>query len=148
MVRQSIVACAAFLAATSMAMPMAHAQQWQVCNKTPYTVSVAVGYAVPNGHLMSEGWFTLGPCTGCQVVALPEETVDRSAGWIWAKAQKGPMLVEGSETLCVNMKKSFKIRGGQNCEGRNFVSKGFARQNIDMTKDFTSNIRGDKQCNL
>jgi uncharacterized membrane protein len=123
------------------------AQQWQVCNKTAYTVSVAVGYAVPNGRLVSEGWFTLGPCNGCSVVALPEETVDRSTGYLWAKARKGPVLIEGSEPLCVKMSGNFKIRGGQDCKARNFESRSFRRLGIDMTKDFTTNIRGTKECN-
>lgn len=139
----AILASAAILSS----IPKAQAQQWQVCNHTPYAVAAAIGYAAQRGELKSEGWFNLGPCSGCAVVLLPEETTDRSAGYLWAKARNGPVLVEGPEPLCVNMRGNFKILGTRNCEGRNFQTRNFQRRDIDMRKDWTTHIRGDRQCN-
>lgn len=117
---------------------------WQVCNRTPDPVRVAVGYAVPNGLLKSEGWWTLGPCTGCAMVLRRGETVDNTTGYLYVE-RNGSAMISGSENLCVGKSPFALRRHGNNCPD----TRGFKQVTIDLNKNpYTTNIRGQRTCNL
>jgi uncharacterized membrane protein len=47
-----------------------------ICNRTAESVDVAAAYVNPKGGFISEGWWTLRPCGGCELVVLSRETSD------------------------------------------------------------------------
>jgi len=109
-----------------------------ICNKTPVEVTVAAGYVNPKGGFISEGWWKLRPCGGCELVVAEGDTTDRHHYFYRAEAPDG--VREGPHRFCTK-RGSFKISGNQNCAARGFEEKGFT-QVESRSGNHTSNITG------
>lgn len=117
----------------------AHAGEWSVCNKTPDNLTIAIGYADSHGGINTKGWWTLNQCGGCANVLNGNETADRGTLYLHAHANNGAGIIEGDESFCV-AERAFTLGGaqGSNCGDR----KSFRRENVDLTKNWTTNISG------
>jgi uncharacterized membrane protein len=98
-----------------------------------------VGYAVPNGLLQSEGWWTLAPNGDCKHVLSRSETVDYTTGYLYAHSS-GRDVIASDQSLCVQHNKAFTIRRSDHCEGRNFQTVWARPIGFDLNKNWTTNI--------
>jgi uncharacterized membrane protein len=113
----------------------------KICNRTADPVTVAVGYVNPGGGFISEGWWTIGQCGGCQTVVLSRETSDPHNYWYYAQGW------EGEFQLCTTTN-SFKIRnrGNIDCEERRLRARGFNHV-TSGSGNVTQNLTGGRRCN-
>jgi uncharacterized membrane protein len=106
---------------------------WEICNKTPDEMSVAIAYVNPGGGFISEGWWNLRACGGCKKVLVPSDTSDHKN--VFYRAEGGG-TIEGDSQFCVS-NSSFKMNGKGNCP----VKKGFRHKEINLA-DWRTNITG------
>ena len=133
-----LIGAAAALAILSGTAADAQAQGWTVCNRTPNPLRVGIGYAGPSGGIVTEGWWTVGSCGGCEFVLNADETADRGTVYLHAHTRDGSDVIAGSEDFCVG-RSPFTIHGAQGGCGR---TESFRAQNVNLNKDWTTNING------
>jgi uncharacterized membrane protein len=133
-----LIGAAAVLVILSGTAGDAQAQGWTVCNRTPNPLRVGIGYAGPNGGIVTEGWWSIGSCGGCEFVLNADETADRGTVYLHAHTRDGSDVVSGSEDFCVG-RSPFTIHGAQRSCGR---TESFQARTVNLNKDWTTNING------
>jgi uncharacterized membrane protein len=121
----------------SGASPPAKAD-FTICNRTAEKMTVAAAYVNPSGGFISEGWWTLAPCGGCEVVVLSSETSDPHN--VFFQAHGGGLVWEGTSRFCTT-RKAFKIVGNQNCAARGLDTTAF-RHVTSSSGNHTTNLTG------
>jgi uncharacterized membrane protein len=113
---------------------------WEICNKTPDEMWVAIAYDRGDGVYYSEGWWKLAGCGGCKGMgnyALKQV-------WYRAESRGGSRVVEGDTLFCVHDTNSFKIDSHRTCgigKRSQMVKRGFTAVTL-TARNFTSNITG------
>jgi uncharacterized membrane protein len=130
----------AFAAFFLCAFPLTATAGLTVCNATADPVSVAVSYVSPRGGFVSEGWWKLNACRGCQELVLDSDTSDRHNYFIYAKEVGGSSVWEGNSPRCTTSKR-FKISGPQTANGW-CTSRGYA---VHMFKHVPSRSGNHKE---
>lgn len=118
---------------------------WQICNRTPDEMSVAIAYDPGNGHHVSQGWYKLRACGGCKNFG----DFKIKGVWYRAESKTGARVVEGDDLFCVHTSTAFKL-GRPNDRGECSVKSGPGAKLLKKrfkfvrlkTKNFTSNIIG------
>jgi uncharacterized membrane protein len=118
MMRVGAVATALMLSGLSLPAKA----DFTICNRTAESVDVMAAWVNPNGGFISEGWWTLRACGGCEVVVLSRETSDPHNVFYYAHG--GGLVWKGEDRFCMKQS-AFKIIGNHNCAGRGFGAKGF-----------------------
>ncbi|MEF3367473.1 DUF1036 domain-containing protein [Methylocystis sp. 9N] len=115
--RLILIACASFLLA-----PIAKAD-FKICNRTPESITVAAAWVSPSGGFVSEGWWTLRACGGCETVVLRSETSDPHNYFFYAHA--GAKEWRGDSMFCTT-RSAFRISDAKRCPlKRRGEMKGF-----------------------
>jgi uncharacterized membrane protein len=109
-----------------------------ICNRTAESVDVTAAYVNPNGGFISEGWWTLRPCGGCELVVLSRETSDPHN--VFFHGHGGGRVWEGRDRFCTKQS-AFKIVGNQNCAARGFGVRGF-RHVTSKSGNHTTTLTG------
>ena len=133
-----LIRAAAALAILSGTAADAQAQGWTVCNRTPNPLRVGIGYAGPSGGIVTEGWWTVGSCGGCEFVLNADETADRAPCTCTRTPATGPTSSPEARTSASAAARSpFKAPRAA-AAGR----ETFRAQNVNLNKDWTTNING------
>jgi uncharacterized membrane protein len=114
------------------------AQGWTVCNRTPNPLRVGIGYAGPNGGIVTEGWWSIGSCGGCEFVLNADETADRGTVYLHAHTRDGSNVISGDEEFCVGRSPFTRHDAQRSCS----QTRSFHTQNVNLNKDWTTNING------
>jgi uncharacterized membrane protein len=120
MTHASASAVTALLISPMIALPVA--ADFKVCNRTADPVTVAAAWVNPRGGFISEGWWKIRACGGCETVVLSSETSDPHNYFFHGHG--GGLRWEGRDRFCTTARR-FKIVGHQNCAGRGFNVTGF-----------------------
>jgi uncharacterized membrane protein len=113
-------AVTAVLMLPSLSLPVK--ADFKVCNNTADKVTVAAAWVNPRGGFISQGWWGIRACGGCETVVLSSETSDPRNYFFHAHG--GGLRWEGDSRFCTT-RKAFKIIGNQNCAARGFDVNGF-----------------------
>jgi len=111
----------------------------KLCNNTPSTVQVAVGYKDKEGWA-SEGWWTVKPTTCAGILKGP---LIARYYYIYALDDKKVGAWAGKSLMCMK-DKIFTIRGFDKCEERGYIQKGFQEVDTGDKPDWTITLSGDK----
>ena len=121
----------------------AAAGRWQVCNKTPDRLSLAIAYSNSFGQIVTQGWWEVGPCGGCATVIgsnLAGQLPDKSNAYLHADVVGSDVtVIQGTENFCVS-KQRFTINSSASpgCP----VRQSFRSEPINLNRDWTTNIAG------
>ena len=140
--RMSIVT--AFFLLPGLSIPAA--ADLKVCNSTAEEITVAAAWVNPRGGFISQGWWTLRPCGGCETVVLSNETSDPNNYFFHAHG--GGLRWEGSDRFCTK-RAAFKISGNSNCASRGFDARGFQHVRSpsgNMTQTLTGRGSSGRVC--
>lgn len=116
---------------------------YDICNKTPNRVRVAVGYIGSNGYV-SEGWWTIQPYD-CKTVIGDGEADDTNQYWFYAKDLDDGGAWDGDSQFCTSSRRFTIV--GKNCSDRGYDWTGFRRVNTsggDHTTNLTSRSSGQR----
>jgi uncharacterized membrane protein len=119
---------------------------WQVCNRTPDRLNIAIAYSNSFGQIITEGWWEVGACGGCATVIgqdLAGQLPDKSNAYLHADTAGNEVtVVRGSEEFCVS-KERFKINSSASpgCT----IRQSFRSEPINLNRNWTTNITGKGQ---
>jgi uncharacterized membrane protein len=122
------------------------AGHWQVCNRTPDRLNLAIAYSNSFGQIVTEGWWEVGACGGCAIVIgrdLAGQLPDKSNAYLHADLVGNEVtVIRGTENFCVS-KERFKINSSASpgCTMR----QSFRSESINLNRDWTTNITGKGQ---
>jgi len=113
------------LAAASMSVALqvsTPAFAWyDICNKTPNRVQVAVGYIGNEGYV-SKGWWTIRPCD-CKTVVGDGQADDTYNYWYYAEDLDDGGSWSGGSDFCTTPSRFTIV--GKNCSNRGYDWTGF-----------------------
>lgn len=106
---------------------------FEICNKTKESVSVAVGYR-ENGDWISEGWWNIdsGDCATVYSKKLSELNY-----YIYGESDS--LVWQGDYTFCV-VNEEFTIVGDTDCKKRGYQPEGFMEVDVGDNTSFTFNL--------
>jgi uncharacterized membrane protein len=120
---------------------VAWAESWQVCNRTPDNMTVAIAYSNSFGQIITEGWWTIRACGGCATVVGSEKAralPDKRNAYLYAHVGS-TATIRGDESFCVG-DSEFTINSSASpgCPHR----RPFKAESINLNRDHTTNITG------
>jgi len=118
----------------------AHAKGWQVCNRTPEHLTVAIAYKDGSDQWISRGWHSLRRCGGCAWV-MDHARTEYSDVYLHAETANGVERFGGDARFYVTST-AFEIRNPHHskCGGGARVAS-FAKQVIRSDeRNFTTNL--------
>jgi uncharacterized membrane protein len=136
-------AAIAFVLISSGFADEAVAGHWQVCNRTPDRLNLAIAYSNSFGQIVTEGWWEVGACGGCAIVIgrdLACQLPDKSNAYLHADLVGNEVtVIRGTENFCVS-KERFKINSSASpgCT----IRQSFRSESINLNRDWTTNITG------
>lgn len=106
---------------------------FEICNKTKESVSVAVGYR-ESGDWISEGWWNIeaGDCAIVYAKKLSEVKY-------YVYGESDSLIWQGDYTFCV-VNDEFTIVGDQDCKKRGYQPEGFMEVDVGDNTTFTFNL--------
>jgi uncharacterized membrane protein len=119
--------------------------EWTVCNKTPDNVWVAIAFDQGGGQFVSQGWWQVRGCGGCQVVH--SGSFQLSGVWLRGQSDDGRVW-EGNDLFCTKTN-AFRVVGANNCNGRGLERKAFQLIKVNpqhQTTNLTGSSNSGKRC--
>lgn len=106
---------------------------FEICNKTKESVSVAVGYR-ENGDWISEGWWNIdtGDCAVVYNKKLSEVNY-------YLYGESDSLVWQGDYTFCI-VNDEFTIVGDTDCKKRGYQPQGFMEIDVGDNTSFTFNL--------
>ncbi|MCF4165176.1 DUF1036 domain-containing protein [Zavarzinia compransoris] len=143
---RSIAAAALGMGIATVAFSAPALAEYQVCNKTSKTTSVAVGYyddrsndGVENGVWTSEGWWNIEPGDCATPIEGPLKV---RYVYVYAEHPDGSSW-PGASDFCTK-DSIFTIRSKINCERRGFRTRQFIEVDTGPdAKSYTTNLTDD-----
>ena len=125
-----------FLMASVGLSANAHAKGWNICNRTPEELNVAIAYKGTSDQWISKGWHNLRACGGCALVMNHSRT-EYVGVYYHAENTAGAERIGGTGKFCVSSGAAFTYRNSGRCK-----TASFRQVNIDVAGDFKTNIVG------
>jgi uncharacterized membrane protein len=114
----------------------AHAKGWNICNKTPEQLTVAIAYKGGGDQWISKGWHVLRSCGGCALVMNHSRT-EYVDVYYHAHNGSGEQRIGGTGKFCVSNGEAFTYSNTGRCK-----TASFRKVQIDTPGDFTTSIVG------
>ena len=113
----------------------------KVCNDTPSTTGVAIGYNKNQTEWVSEGWWEIPPDVCAAVIKG-----DLTARYYYLHAEDGATGGQwrGEVFMCTSNKK-FEIKGKDDCFPRGFERAGFFEIDTENQKNWQVRLSADNQ---
>ena len=106
---------------------------FEICNKTKESVSVAVGYR-ENGDWISEGWWNV---EGGQCATVYAKKLSEVKYYVYGESDS--LVWQGDYTFCV-VNDEFTIVGDTDCKKRGYEPQGFMEVDVGDNTSFTFNL--------
>lgn len=125
------------------------AAEINVCNRTSYVLTTAIGFDV-KGRQVTQGWLALEPGQCRAVIDQPlEKPVFYTFGHTLPAHEGGLRYFSGNTPMCVSGGPGeFNITGQEDCERRGFVRRGFAKVDTDGGETWTTSFTEAKEYSL
>ncbi|WP_127142544.1 DUF1036 domain-containing protein [Pelagibacterium montanilacus] len=117
--------------------------QLEVCNRTPNTVSIALGYRTGSGW-QSEGWWVAGP-EACATVY--QGALNARYYYLFAVDDIGGGAWDGTVFMCTQ-DTSFTIFGVEDCLARGYERTGFFELDTGDEQTWTVQLTEDNETSL